>query len=148
MELFKTAELKNEYKEFLTKLLPDVLNCNFCNISCCEWHSKSIGACIHCRKRHCKKCHSFNISKDILLASATPITVDYIYNYICDFLNLSDLSIKTFFPDIKVEKIGKINYRTRVKSEKNRSQILKCEIPSHLKNGQYQFRNYKRRFYY
>ena len=148
MELFKTAELKNEYKEFLTKLLPDVLNCNFCNITCCEWHSKSIGTCIHCRKRHCKKCHSFNISKDILLASATPITVDYICNYICDFLNLSDLSIKTFFPDIKVEKIGKINYRTCVKSEKNRSQILKCEIPSHLKNGQYQFRNYKRRFYY
>ena len=118
MELFKTAELKNEYKEFLTKLLPDVLNCNFCNITCCEWHSKSIGTCIHCRKRHCKKCHSFNISKDILLASATQITVDYIYNYICDFLNLSDLSIKTFFPDIKVEKIGKINYRTRVKSQK------------------------------
>ena len=148
MELFKTTELKNEYKEFVTKLLPDVLNCNFCNISCCEWHSKFVGTCIHCKKIHCKKCRSFNISKDILLTSTSAETVDYIYNYICNFLNLSDLSIKTFFPDRKIGKIEKINYRTRVKSKKNRSQIVKCENPSHLKNGQYQFGRWKRRFYF
>ena len=126
MELFKTTTLKNEYKEFISKLLPDVLECNFCNLISCELHSKFVGTCIHCRKRHCKKCHSFNISKNILLSSASAETVDYIYNYICDFLNLSDISIKTFFPDIKIEKIEKINYRTRVKIEKK--QIINCKV--------------------
>ena len=118
MELFKTDTLKNEYKEFVSKLLPDVLECNFCNVTCCEWHSKFVGTCIHCRKRHYKKCRSFNISKDILLTSASAETINYLHNYICDFLNLSDVSIKTFFPDIKIEKFEKINYRTRVKSKK------------------------------
>ena len=126
MELFKTDTLKNEYKEFVSKLLPDVLECNFCNVTCCEWHSKFVGTCIHCRKRHCKKRRSFNISKDTLLTSASAETINYLYNYICDFLNLSDVSIKTFFPDIKIEKFEKINYRTRVKSEKK--QITSCKV--------------------
>ena len=118
MELFKTSILKNEYKEFSTKLLPAVLDCNYCNVTSCEWHSKFVGTCVHCRQRHCKKCRNFNISKDILLASASAETVDYLFNFICDFLNLSDLSIKTCFPDIKIEKREKVDYRTRVKSEK------------------------------
>ena len=148
MELFKTSVLKNEYKEFSEKLLPAVLECNYCNVVSCEWHSKFTGTCIHCRKRHCKNCRSFNISKDILLSSASAETVDYLFNFIYDFLNLSDLSIKIYFPDIKIEKREIVNYRTRVKSEKNRSQVVKCQIPSHLRKGQYQNGRWKRRFYY
>ena len=148
MELFKTSILKNEYKEFSTKLLPPVLECNYCNVKSCEWHSKFVGTCVHCRQRHCKKCRSFNISKDILLASASAETVDYLFNFICDFLNLNDLSIKTYFPDIKIEKREVVNYRTRVKNEKNRKQVVKCEIPSHLRQGTFQNGRWKRRFYY
>ena len=148
MELFKTSVLKNEYKEFSTKLLLDVLECNYCNVVSCKWHSKFTGTCVHCRQRHYKKCCSFNVSKDILLASASAETVDYLFNFICDFLNLSDLSIKTYFPDIKIEKREVVNYRIRVKSEKNRSQVVNCKISSHLRQGTYQNGRWKRRFYY
>ena len=126
MELFKTSILKNEYKEFSTKLLPEILECNYCNTRNCEYHSKFVGTCTHCRQRHCKKCKAFNISKDILLKSANEQTVDYLINYISDFLNLSDLAINTYFPDIKIEKREVINFRKRVKSEKNRTQIVNC----------------------
>ena len=80
MELFKTSTLKNEYKEFSEKLLPALLECGYCNIVSCKWHWKFTGTCVHCRQRHCKKCCSFNISKDILLASASAEAVDFLYN--------------------------------------------------------------------
>ena len=148
MELFKTNILKNEYKEFSIKLLPSVLECNYCNVISCEWHSKFTGTCIHCRKRHCKNGRSFNISKDILLAFASAETVDFLCNFICDFLNLSDQSIMTYFPDIKVEKREVVHYRQIVKSEKNRSQVVNCKVPTHLRQGRYQNGRWKRRFYY
>ena len=148
MELFKTTVLKKEYKEFSEKLLPDLLECNYCNVVSCEWHSKFTGTCVHCRQRHCKKCRNFNISKDILLSSASAETVDFLYNFICDFLNLSDVSIKTYFPEIKVEKKEVVHYRQRVKSEKNRSQVVNCKIPTHLRQGTYQNGRWKRKFYY
>ena len=69
MELFKTSLLKKEYKEFSEKLLPNILQCNYCNITKCQWHSKFDGSCVHCRQRQCKQRKSFNISKDILLKS-------------------------------------------------------------------------------
>ena len=148
MELFKTTTLKNEYKEFSNELLPSVLECGYCNIVSCEWHSKFTGTCLHCRQRHCKKCRKFNVSKDILLASASTDTVDFLYNYICDFLNLSEKSIKSYFPDIKIEKREVVNYKKRVKSEKNRTQVVNCKLPTHLKSGTYQNGRWKRRFYY
>ena len=148
MELFKTTTLKNEYKEFSKKLLPAVLECGYCNVVACEWHSKFTGTCTHCRQRHCKKCRSFNISKDILLASASAETVDFLYNFICDFLNLSDESLKIYFPVIKIEKREVVNYKKRVKSEKNRTQIVNCKLPTHLRSGTYQNGRWKRRFYY
>ena len=148
MELFKTTTLKNEYKEFSEKLLPAVLECGCCNVVACEWHSKFTRTCVHCRQWHCKKCRSFNISKDILLASASAETVDFLYNFICDFLNLSDESLKTYFPDIKIEKREVTNYKQKVKSEKNRSQVVNVKIPSHLRTGTYQNGRWKRRFYY
>ena len=148
MELFKTTTLKKEYKEFSKKILPNVLQCNCCNVVSCEWHSKFTGTCTHCRQRHCKNYCIFNISKDLLLASASAKTVDFSYNFICDFLNLSDDSINVYFPDIKVEKREVVHYRQRVKSEKNRSQVVNRKVPSHLRQGTYQNGRWKRRFYY
>ena len=117
MELFKTSILKNEDKEFSNKLLPAVLECGYCNVVSCEWHSKFTGTCLHCRQRHCKKCRKFNVSKDILLSSASTET-DFLYNYICDFLNLSDESIKSYFPDIKIEKREVVNFKKKSKIRK------------------------------
>ena len=148
MELFKSPILKKEYEEFSNELLPAVLNCNYCNVMHCLWHSKFVGTCVHCRQRPCKNCRKFNVSEDILLNTASEETVDYLYNFICDFLNLSDESIKSYFPDIKVEKREVVNYRKRVKSEKNRTQVVNCKLPSHLRQGTYQNGRWKRKFYY
>ena len=148
MELFKTTTLKNEYKAFTNELLPSVIECGYCNVVSCSWHQKFTVTCLHCRQRRCKKCYNFNISKDILLRFASAETVDFLYNFICDFLNLSDKSIKSYFPDIKIEKREVVNYKKRVKSEKNRTQVANCKLPTNLKSGTYQNGRWKRRFYY
>ena len=151
MNLFKTEVLKKEYKEFIEKILPSVLECNFCNIKSCIYHSKCNVSCLHCRKRQCKNCRQFNISKDILLNSASKETVDYLYNFICDFFNLSDESIKTFFPEVNIEHIEKKEvaiYSKRVKSEKNRTQVVNCKLTSGVISGTYQNGRWKRRFFY
>ena len=148
MELFKTKELQKEFDEFTKDILPNVLSCNLCQKLSCMWHSKFDVSCLHCRKEQCKNCKKFNISKDILLNSASVETVDYLYNYISDFLNLSDESIRTYFPEVKVEKIEKSYYKKKVKSEKNRTQTVSVKLPSHVRSGTYQNGRWKRRFFY
>ena len=56
--------------------------------------------------------------------------------------------IKTYFPEIKIEKREVINFRKRVKSEENRTQVVNCAIPSNLRQGSYQNGRWKRRFIY
>ena len=148
MELFKTKELKKEFDEFCKDILPNVLSCNLCQKLSCMWHSKFDVSCLHCRKEQCKNCKKFNISKDILLGSTSVETVDYLYNYICDFLNLSDESIKSYFPEIKVEKIEKSYHKKKVKSEKNRTQTVNVKLPSYVRSGTFQNGRWKRRFFY
>ena len=148
MELFKSRELQKEFDEFTKDILPNVLSCNLCQKLSCMWHSKFDVICLHCRKEQCKNCKKFNISKDILLNSASVETVDYIYNFICDFLNISDDSIKRYFPEIKVEKVEKSYYKKKVKSEKNRTQTVSVKLPSHVRSGTYQNGRRKRRFFY
>ena len=148
MELFTTDILKKEYEEFNKKYLPDVLECGYCNKKSCMYHSKFIISCTFCRNTFCKKCKSFNTSKDLLLKSALPEVVDFLLNYISDFLDLSKESLKAYFPNIKIEKIEKDCYKKRVKSEKCRQQTVSVKLPSYLKNGQYQVGKWKRRFYY
>ena len=102
MELFKTKQLQQEYKEFSEKIMPSVLKCNYCNVSHCIIHGKFDISCIHCRKIKCEKCFKFNISMNVLLKSATEQTIDYLFNYISDFLNISNESIKKHFPTINI----------------------------------------------
>ena len=148
MELFKTKELQKEFDEFTKDILRNVLSCNLCQKLSCMWHPKFDVSCLHCRKEQCKNCKKFNISKDILLGSASVETVDYLYNFISDFLNISDDSIKTFFPEIKVEKVEKSYHKKKVKSEKNRTQTVYVKLPSHVKSGCFQHGRWKRRFFY
>ena len=148
MELFKTEILRKEYKEFANKLLPAVLESGYCNISTCKYHKKTDMFCNLCRAAICKNCKKFNLSKDLLLSKATPEVVDYLHNFICDFLNLSDQSLKTYFPDIKIVKLEKVEYTKRGKSEKNRSQTVNQVLPSGLRKGFYQNGRFKRRFFY
>ena len=40
MDLFQSTVLKNEYKEFTEKIIPNVLLCGLSNLTCCKWHNK------------------------------------------------------------------------------------------------------------
>ena len=147
MELFKTKELKNEFEE-MKKLLPNAIECNYCQKEKCIYHSRFVVSCTLCRNARCNNCFKFNISKSILLKSSSNETINYLTNFISDFFNLSDLTIQNFFPEIKIEKRQVVNYKTCVKSEKNRSQTVNVELPSHLKKVQYQNGKFKRKVFY
>ena len=147
MELFKTKELKNEFEE-MKKLLPLIVVCNYCQKKSCIYHPKFIISCTLCRNARCKNCVSFDISKSILLKSSSQETKTYLENFICDFLNISTESFQIFFPEIRIEKKEKINYSTRVKSEKNRFQVVKTELDPSLRRTQFQHGKYKRKVFY
>ena len=149
MELFKTAYLKNKYKKFTEKLLPTVLECGYCDKSHCQLHGRFDISCIHCKKIKCNNCFKFNISKDILLKAGDEETVDYLINFISDFLNLSNESIQKYFPNIKIVRKEKIHFKkSYVKSQKNRSQVVSCQIPAGTRAGTFQNGKWKRRFFY
>ena len=84
MELFKTKELKNEFEE-TKKLLPTIIECNYCQKEKCIYHSRFIVSCTMCRNEKCNNCFKFNISKSILLKSSSKETKDYLTNFISDF---------------------------------------------------------------
>ena len=147
MELFKTQELKNEFEE-MKKLLPSIIECNYCQKETCIYHSRFIISCTLCRNAKCYNCFKFNISKSILLKSSSEETNAYLTNFISDFLNISTESLQHYFPEIEIKKREKIHYSTRVKSEKNRSQVVKTEIPSNCKTTQFQHGKFKRKVFY
>ena len=147
MELFKTKELKNEFEE-MKKLLPSVIECNYCKKETCMYHSKFIISCTLCKNARCKNCFKFNISKLILFKSSSKETKTYLTNFICDFLNISNESLQHFFPEIEIHNRQKVQYTTRVKSEKNRAQVVKSELPPNLKVTQFQHGKFKRKVFY
>ena len=148
MELFKSVELKNEFKELTETLLPKIMECSYCNKLSCMYHSKFDVTCIHCKKIKCINCFKFNISKNILLDASSEETKDYLVNYIRDFLNIRETSIEHFFPEIKIVKKEKIKFKKKVKSEKNRSQIVNQHLPAGLREGTFRNGRWERRFYY
>ena len=132
----------------MKKLLPSIIECNYCEKKACLYHSKFIISYTLCKNARCKNCFTFNISKSILLKSSSEETKTYLENFICDFLNISTESFQHFFPEIKIQKRQKVNYTTRVKSEKNRAQVVKSELPSNLTVQQYQHGKFKRKVFY
>ena len=113
MELFKTKELKNEFEE-MKNLLPNVIECNYCQKENCIYHSRFIVSCSLCRNAKCNNCFKFNVSKSILLKNSCNETIDYLTNFISDFFNLSGSTIEKFFPEVRIEKKQVVNYKTRV----------------------------------
>ena len=69
MEIFKSEEIKKEYKEYLT-LLDDVLECGFCRKLSCKYEKKFNPICNLCRDAKCKKCEKLLISLEILKKTA------------------------------------------------------------------------------
>ena len=153
MEFFKTETMKKEFDEFTKKILPGVLSCNLCRKLTCKYHSKFDPCCSMCRNEHCSNCKKFIISKDILLKYNDEEAKNYISNYICDFLNISTVSLNSFFPEIKVKQLNieekkKELYKKRVKSEKNSSKVVQQKLPTYVKSGNFQNGNRKIQFFY
>ena len=149
MELFKTDCLKKEYEEFINIHLPNVYSCGLCTKKSCKNHSHYKITCSLCKNEKCKNCFSFFISKDILINSLSKETKDYLYNYILTFLNLDNKTLLNFFPDIKkIETINKEFFIKRVKSEKNSTKTINQKLPTNIRNGQFNFKGWKRKFYY
>ena len=90
MEVFTCGVLKKESKEFLNKTLPEILPCNYCNIECCKYHSCFLAGCKQCRKDKCNKCKIFNIHMSFLVKNANNVGKNYIFNFVLDFLNVSE----------------------------------------------------------
>ena len=147
MELFKSTILKNEFEE-VKKLLPSIIECNYCQKEKCIYHSSFIVSCTLCQNAKCKNCFKFNISKSILLKSSSEETNAYLNNFISDFFNISSESLQHYFPEIIIEKKEKVHYTKRVKSEKNRAQVVKSELPSNLKTTQFQHGKFKHKVFY
>ena len=147
MELFKSKELKNEFEE-MKKLLPSIIDCNYCQKEKCIYHSRFIVSCTLCRNEKCKSCFKFNISKSILFKNSSKETNTYLTNFISDFFNINTLSLQHFFPEVKIEKKQTVQYTKRVKSEKNRAQIVKSELPSNVRSTQFQHGKFKHKVYY
>ena len=107
MEIFKSAEMKKEYKEYLV-LLDDVLECGFCRKLSCKYDKKFNPLCNLCRDAKCKKCGKLLISIEILKKNCDEDGQEYIFNYTTDYLNLSKESRAFFFPEKEIIKIKKV----------------------------------------
>ena len=150
MEIFKSVEMKREYKEYI-KLLNDVLKCGFCRKLSCKYHKKYNAICNLCRDAQCKNCRKVIISKDILLKNCDENGQEYIFNFTVDYLNLSKQSRAFFFPEkeiIEIKKVEKELFKKKTKDEKNSTKVVKQKLPAGVKNGQYQVGRKKRRYYY
>ena len=150
MEIFKSAEMKKEYKEYLV-LLDDVLECGFCRKLSCKYDKKFNPLCNLCRDAKCKKCGKLLISIEILKKNCDEDGQEYIFNYTTDYLNLSKESRAFFFPEkeiIKIKKVEKELFKKKTKDEKNSTKVVKQKLPTGIKNGQYQVGRKKRHYYY
>ena len=82
------------------------MKCGYCQKTACEsWHKLFNPSCKYCREKRCKKCHSFNVAKKILLENADSIAKNYIKNFIRDFLCISDQTLSSIENDFNVERV-------------------------------------------
>ena len=67
-----------------------------------EWDRKFKVTCDRCRKTRCKACSSFNIAKENLFKNLDKEGKYYLENFIKDFVNLSNETLKESFAVTKV----------------------------------------------
>ena len=109
LEIFKCDVLKKEFDEFVKKTLPEIVACNYCNVGFCEVHGRFIASCRKCRTESCGPCRVFNMQMNTLMKASGEYGKKYIFNFVLDFLNISDKTLKHFY-NIGSEKKEKINF--------------------------------------
>ena len=105
LEIFKSNILKKEFHEFVKKMLPEILACNYCNVRFCEIHGRFIATCRKCRADGCGPCRVFNIQVDALMRTSGEHRKKYIFNFVFDFLNISNETLKQFYNSEKNKKL-------------------------------------------
>ena len=96
MELFKKEFLKKEYKEFVEKTLPKIVECNYCNYKCCRNHYHFEVMCLNCRTERCVNCQTFNQQMYALMQAVNKQTKKFIYNFVSDFFLFKQCQLKIF----------------------------------------------------
>ena len=109
MELFKTDFLRKEYKVFVKKTMPKIIDCNYCNITSCKYHYHYDVTCIRCRTARCRNCQIFNQQLDALMKGGDEKTRKYIYTFIRDFSSISNESLKFFYNINKTTVTDEVN---------------------------------------
>ena len=97
-----------------------------------NFHYKYEPKCNKCREEFCKNCKNVRISFEMFLKNTDEIGKDYLYSFISDFLNINNLTLQNFFPEmvnktiISAEK--ELTIKSYNKSEKNRPQVVNQEL--------------------
>lgn len=118
---------KKEFERFEKEILFNVLDCNLCQKSSCQYHHRFLFNCSQCRKEWCKPCKIFNCAKQTLLQNFDKDGKAYVENFISDFLNLSDESFLKFYNKtrpISIPTPKTFDVKSCHKSDKNRSQVV------------------------
>ena len=110
MDLFQSTVLKNEYKEFVDKIMPNVLLRGLCHLTCCKWHNKFTIECNLCREARCSYCLCFNVSLNFLLNNVNEQGKKYIHNFVYDFLKMSDESMQRYNIIHNVKKVKRVTF--------------------------------------
>ena len=87
-------------------MLPEILACNYCNVRFCEIHGRFIATCRKCRTDGCGPCRVFNIQVDALMRTSGEHRKKYIFNFVFDFLNISNETLKQFYNSEKKQEIN------------------------------------------
>ena len=147
MELFKTEFLKKEYKEFVEKTIPKIVECNCCNHNCCKNHYHYEVMCLNCRTKRCKNCQIFNQQMDALMQAANEQTRKYIYNFMSDFFSLSNESLIFFYNVKKTNETDEVDI-TDFTWKLRMYHGVKYQVESLAKTMKFTYTIRKRRFVY
>ena len=71
-----------------------------------SWHKSFNPHCKYCRETFCKKCHSFNVAKNVLLENVDSIAKNYTENFIRGFHCISDQTLQTIVNDFNIERVS------------------------------------------
>ena len=104
--------------------------------------------CDRCRKAWCQPCISFKIAKQTLLQNLDNEGKKYLENFIKDFLNLSNETLKECFAVAKeaLPRVPNYNVKSYHKSEKCRSQVAYRNLDE-CKKIEYTVKGRKRSYY-
>ena len=131
MEVSKTNVLKKEYSNFTKILILKAMECGYCKKLLYKWHKKFEVSCNQCRQSRCRNCFEFDNSRNFLLQNLDKNGREYLNNFVVNFLNISNVSLKRYFSDTEIKVINRSKtflIKSYNKSKKNRDQVVNKQL--------------------